>query len=158
MKFCYLLSLASQAKFTSTVVVPKFLYHSVGNWRSRLSLQNRVYPDFCELQEPQRLLLFSALHIRMSLHNSKLWLLGHSWETVCTRQRGHHMKLLGVSSAKHQSGLDLALCISPAEEKCIFARFGLWSWPTSTSSVARQDVVGWFGQPDLLGFRNQKPR
>lgn len=72
MKFCYLLSLASQAKFTSTAVVPKFLYYSVGNWRSRLSLQNRVYPDFCELQEPQRLLLCSALHIRMSLHDSRL--------------------------------------------------------------------------------------
>lgn len=36
MIFCYLLSLASQAKFTSTVVVLEFLYYSVANWRSSL--------------------------------------------------------------------------------------------------------------------------
>lgn len=34
----------------------------------------------------------------------------------------------------------------------------LSSWPNSTSNTARQDVVDRFGQPDLLGFRNQKTK
>ena len=45
MKFCYLLSLASQGKFTSTSVVPKFLYYSVEKGKKRLPLQNIVHFD-----------------------------------------------------------------------------------------------------------------
>lgn len=45
MKLCYLLSLASQGKFTSTSVVPKFLYYSVEKGKKRLQLQNTVHFD-----------------------------------------------------------------------------------------------------------------
>ena len=72
MKFCYLLSLASQGKFTSTAVVPKILYYSVRKGKTRLTLENGVYPDFSELLEHQSLLLCSALPIRMALHGSRL--------------------------------------------------------------------------------------
>lgn len=99
MKFCYLLSLASQAKFTSTTAVPKFLYYSVGNWRSRLSLQNRIYPDFCELQEPQRLLLCFTLRIRMSLHDLTLTFRSELGDCVYKAARAPH-EALGLKLCK----------------------------------------------------------
>lgn len=71
-KFCYLLSLALQGKFTSTEVVSKLLYYSVEKGKNRLPLQKRVYPDFCELREPQSLVLCSVLNIRIALHGSRL--------------------------------------------------------------------------------------